>query len=176
MSTYFNIFHLRNPGSRNSQHPSLHFSVPRHCQISGEACLYMLSSLPLSCTIHPTSMWLLSPPLMETTSFEIIGDPYMVRSSELQSYSTSCSIWKSWMVPFPHKSSSLGISDFSGFCDTVDLKFSSLGFYYFLSGSSFITLSLNEGWIFPTLGLHPWPSHISFSAPRPPTPAFPLSP
>lgn len=37
-----------------------------------------------------------------------------------------------------HKLFSLGINDLGGFCDTRHLQFSSLGFYYFSAGSSFI--------------------------------------
>ena len=149
------------PSWKQTLNPTLlnipHFFTLCPYQISGEACLSKPSSLSLSFFVHPTPKWLLPPPLTETTLIEISCGHFVVWSSELYSYSISGSIWKNWLVPIPSK------VIFSwhrwlwyGFCHTVHLYFSSLGFYYFSASSSFC-LQMKMG-ILPILGVYPGPS------------------
>ena len=129
MSTYFNVFRLKN----RKQPWSLYFSCISHI-------ISLLQLLPCSwrCqvftpslrVVHPTPTWLLPPPSMETTSVRLAvisvwSDPGS--HILLQLLSTFERVDWSLLI---HKLFSLGISDFSGFCDTVRLQFSSLDFLF----------------------------------------------
>ena len=129
MSTYFNVFRLKN----RKQPWSLYFSCISHI-------ISLLQLLPCSwrCqvftpslrVVHPTPTWLLPPLSMETTSVRLaVTSVWSDPGSHilLQLLSTFERVDWSLLI---HKLFSLGISDFSGFCDTVRLQFSSLDFLF----------------------------------------------
>lgn len=147
-------------GSSASQHPLLISLL--------HVVTKFLVSLVFIYVISTSSLLLQSSYANVASGFTTYGDSSgsnysLVRSRELQSYSTSWSIWKSSFFFI----SSLLLASVT-LVASVTLCTSSffIVHYYFLLSSSFITPSLNKHWIFPTLGLHPGPSSY-ISSPYP---------
>lgn len=135
MSTYFNVFHLKNrkqPWSPYFWASLTSFLCSSCCRISGDA----KSSRPLSVlfTPHPRGfcpqhLW--KQHLLRLAVTSVWSDP----GSRVLLQLLGAFERVDWSL-LTRKLFSLGISDFSGFSDTVRLQFSLLGFSYFSAGSS----------------------------------------
>lgn len=155
MSTYFNVFRLKNrkqPGSLCFSASLMPFLRPscRHASSDAKSA----HPLSMSFTPHPHGfcphrLW--KQHLLRLAVTSVWPDP----GSRILLQLPGASERVDWSLLI-HRLFSLGISDFSGFCDTVHLQFSSLDFSCFSAGSScFVSKCRLDH--FSNLWLHPGP-------------------
>ena len=114
-----------NLGACTSRHLSHHFSAPAAAMFLAMPSLHALSSC-----CSPYTHVAFAPTIYGNNICEISSDLCVVRSREPHTSQLLGAFERVDWSLLIHKLFSLGISDFSGFCDTVRLQFSSLDFLF----------------------------------------------